>query len=223
MRLFISSTFLTLFCLAGYGQPYDIIKTALKDRSNFSIMTDLGGKIPKKLMVLETTSKWSPLIFVLDSVDLDDPIVKAQMDSGTYAPYKRMYRNTYANPYFQTYIFRDTALARKIDKTERLKLKAVALKQPVSKISVKGADYYTVASYKQVDVGYFMVLSVPLFTTDKQYAFVNFDIYFKEQRNENEMDQNGFGTDYFGHVTLAYEKQADGTWLRIAKKDHHIL
>jgi len=223
MRLFISSTFLTLFCLAGYGQPYDIIKTALKDRSNFSIMTALGGKIPKKLMVLETTSKWSPLIFVLDSVDLDDPIVKAQMDSGTYAPYKRMYRNTYANPYFQTYIFRDTALARKIDKTERLKLKALALKQGVSKISLQGVDYASASDDQELNNGYFMTLSVPLFTTDKQYAFIHFYIYSKRNRTGDDFDNIGFGNAYFGHVTLVYEKQADGTWKRIAKKDHHIL
>jgi hypothetical protein len=53
---------------------------ALSDTSNFRIMTRLGGTLPKIFYVLDTTKEWNAQHFVLDSIDLDDPGVKQQMD-----------------------------------------------------------------------------------------------------------------------------------------------
>ncbi len=218
MRPLTLNILFTLFCLTSYGQTKDIMQIALKDRSNFKIMKALRGKLPSKFILLQTTKKWDTQNFVLDSVDLENPLIKKQMESGTYEKYNKMYSDTYANPYLQTYLFTDTLLSKKIDKTERLQLKKSALKKTIKKVSFAGQNYLTVSSYHKVNKGYFMTVSEPIFTSDKKYAFVSFYIYKIGQEKWDNMNQY-----YFGDVTLVYEKQKDKTWKRIICKDNVIL
>src|SRR5215831_18298874 len=99
MRSLLLIILVALF-VQTFSQTNQIIDIALKDRSNFKMMADFGRDLPKKFIVLQTTQKWNTQTFGLDGVDLDDPIIKAQMDSGRYEKYNDMYRNTYYNPYF---------------------------------------------------------------------------------------------------------------------------
>ena len=194
------------------------MQIALKDRSNFKVITALREKLPSKFIVLQKTKKWDTQNFVLDSVDLENLQIKKQMDLGTYEKYNKMYRDTYANPYLQTYLFTDTFLNKKINNTERLKLKKSALKQTVKNVSLVGQNYLTVSSYHKIHKGYFMTVSEPVFTSDKKYAFISFDIYNIGKEKWDNMNQY-----YFGQVTIVYQKQKNNTWKKIVSKDHVIL
>ena len=218
MRLLTLNILFTLFCLTGDCQTNDIMQIALKDRSNFKVMTALRGKLPSKFILLQTTKKWDTQNFVLDSVDLENPQIKKQMESGTYDKYNKMYSDTYANPYLQTYLFTDTLLSKKIDKTERLQLKKSALKKTIKKVSFARQNFLTVSSYHKVNKGYFMTVSEPVFTSDKKYAFISFDIYNIGKKKWDNMNQY-----YFGQVTIVYQKQKNNTWKKIVSKDHVIL
>lgn len=180
-------------------------------------MTIFGAKLPKKFILLETTKKWDTQIFVIDSVDLDDPQIKRQMDSGTYDRYNKIYSNSYADPYSLTYLFKDKILNYKINKTERLRLKTIALKKKIKKINLVGPNYYTVPNYHKVKKGFFITVSDPVFSSDKKYAFVSFYIYQKEEKKET------INQYYFGDVTIVYEKQSDNKWKKIVCKAHNIL
>jgi len=218
MRLLTLNIVFTLLWSTNYCQTNDIMQIALKDKSNFKVMTALRGKIPSKFIVLQTTKKWDTQNFILDGSDLENPQIKKQMDSGTYEKYNKMYSNTYANPYLQTYLFTDTLLNKRIDKSERLRLKESALKQTIKKVSFAGQNYLTVSSYHKINKGYFMTVSEPVFTTDKKYGFVSFDIYNLGEEKFDNMKQY-----YFGQVTIVYQKQKNNTWKKIASKDHFIL
>jgi hypothetical protein len=217
MRFRILTILFVFFSQTDLSQTNQIIDIALKDKSNFKTMTTFGKKLPKKFILLETTKKWNTQTFCLDGVDLDNPIIKAQMDSGRYEKYNKMYSNTYYNPYLQTYLFKDSLLNSKINKSERERLRVNAQKQAIKKIQFSGKNYYTVTGYRQINKGYFMTVSKPVFSSDNKYAFISFDIYLKEEKKEN-LNQY-----YFGDVTIVYEKQIDKSWKKIVCNPNFIL
>lgn len=177
----------------------------------------MGAKMPKKLIVLETTTKWDPQTFCLDSVDIDNPDVKKQMDSGTYKKYNDLYRRSYRNPYLTTYLFKDPAFKFKANKMERMLLREKAMTQAIGNFTLSEQDYATVNSYAQIKKGFFMEMHQPIFSSDKRYAFTGFEIFFKQEENAT-MDECGFGT-----VTIVYEKQSDNSWKRIFCKPYKMF
>ena len=96
------------------------MQIALKDKSNFKVMTALRGKIPSKFIVLQTTKKWDTQNFILDGVDLENPQIKKQMDSGTYEKYNKMYNNTYANPYYRHTFSQTHCLTKRLTSPKEL-------------------------------------------------------------------------------------------------------
>lgn len=226
--------FILLFIFPAFAAPAqraEIIDMALKDTSNFRVMKVLLRKLPSEMILLETTSKWNTDAFYLDSIDLDNPLVKAQMDSGTYAKYNKRFLNTYADPYREVYLFREGELASRVSSAERKKLKERAQGQPISKIKLSGRHYHTIPDYHQVDAGYFMTMAEPVFSTDGQFAFISFDVYFKDADTDAMVDTEfkdaaediRMAQYYFGDVVIAYEKQQDNSWKKVACKWGFIL
>jgi hypothetical protein len=203
---------LTVFC-----QSNEIINIALRDKSNFKVMTFMGAKMPHKLIVLETKGKWEPQTFLLDSVDLDNPEGKKQMDSGTYKKYNDLYRHSYRNPYLNTYIFKDPTFKFKADKIERMQLRERALKQTIGSINSLKKGRAAVNSYAKIRKGFFMAMKEPIFSSDKKYAFIGFEIFLKEAENAS-MDECSFG-----NVKIVYEKQPDNNWKRIFCKPYKMF
>ncbi len=195
------------------------MKLALSDTSNFKVLKALHGSIPNKFLLLDSTKKWNTQTFVLKGVDLANPKVKYQMDSGTYKKYNDMYSNSYSDPYHQTYLFTDKVLQQKISPSEQIKLQLRAAKLKAQKIKIDGQNCHTIQDYKQVKSGYFLQVTEPVFTTDKHYAFISFDVF----KQDPELEQETVNQCYYGDVTIVYEKQRKNTWKRIKLKDRFIL
>lgn len=167
---------MSLVYLPAYCQVNEIMNLALSDPSNFKVMTTFGEKLPKKFLVLQMTAKWNTETFVMDGVDLDDRRVKMQMDSGTYRKYNERFARTYYDPYKQTYLFKDSLLGAKIGRPERARLRELALHQKIKRLDLAGPNYSTVSGYPMVSKGFFMTVTEPVFTADKDFAFICFCI-----------------------------------------------
>jgi hypothetical protein len=216
MRIYTLTIIILINYSRSFSQTADILKLSLTDNSNFRVMTTFGDRIPKKFIILNTTTTWITQTFYLDNVDLANPEIKRQMDSGVYKPYNKTYSNSYFNPYEDTYLFKDSLLNSKITESEKLKLKETALKIKPRKIELKSEKYYSVSNPNKIK-GFIITLNEPIFTNDFKYAFVNFEIYHKRSKNED------FKQAYFGHSTIVYERQKDKTWKRLNCKSSYIL
>jgi hypothetical protein len=187
-----------------FGQTEEIYRLTFSDRSNFKLTTCLQHKLPQTFFILDTTDRWNYNRFWLRDFDSKDKksVIK-EIESDEH------------HPYFHSYLFSVTALNRKFsDKTkQKLCNKSKELRSRFLKLNA--SNYKTISSEKNLK-GFYFVVSEPIFSDDKNFAFIDLTVYYKEKI------ANPLNETYFGSIAIVFEKQKNG-WKRIAKKDWLFL
>lgn len=203
MRLLII-TALLVFSTRSVSQDNGLIKLVFKDKSNFEITTLLGNKKPAVYFVLSKTDKWNMYRFHLDE-DLTSDSVRKKLASDEHSPYNH------------SYLFRDTALDLLFNETEKQYLHRVAQSMKPRQLTDTFHVFKLIKSFNTAKNGFFFSVTDPVFTQNKQYAFIDITIFKKEKETED------FNHAYFGTTLLVYEYIKKKGWSRIKKRDYLIL
>lgn len=200
----LSTILLLIFWTTSFPQDNTIIKLAFSDKTNFDITTSLGNKIPTVYYVLNMTDKWGKYRFHLDE-DLTSDSVRRSLELDEHSPYNH------------SYIFRDTVLARLFSEREKLQLYKLTQTIKPRQLTDTFKLFKLIKSYNAAKYGFFFSVTDPIFTQDKQYAFVDIITFKKDKETENINDA------YFGTTILIYQNIKGEGWTRIKKRDHLIL
>lgn len=203
MRLLTTITLL-LFWTRCFSQDSGLIQLAFKDKSNFDITTRLGNKKPTIYYVLNKTDEWNTYRFHLDE-DLTSDSVRQKLESDEHSPYNH------------SYVFKDTALDRLFSDTEKQDLYRVAQSMKSRQLTDTFKVFKLIKSFNAAKNGFFFSVTDPIFTQDKQYAFIDI-ITFKKDKETEELNDA-----YFGTTLLIYQNIEGKGWIRIKKRDYLIL
>lgn len=198
--------FLFLLCTNTiFAQKEEIYRLAFSDPSNFRITTLLGNKKPGRILVIDTTQSWFAKRFWLEELEGATPAKLQQLQGDEHHPYNH------------TYLFRDTALARLIDETERKDLARQAASTASVKISLRGKTYQTIPSVKNIR-GFYFITTEPLFSPNGEFAFIDLLVFYKDKVKQDENES------YYGTACIVYQKDGkSGRWRKIKVRDYLIL
>ena len=203
MRFLIIVTFL-LFGTRSFSQNNELIRLAFSDKSNFDITTRLDNKRPLVYYVMRNTDKWNTYRFHLNE-DLTSEAVRRRLENDEHSYYNH------------TYIFKDTLLDKLFDSSEKRHLfeKAQSLRQ--RKLADTFQTFKLINSFRTARNGFFFSVTDPVFTTNKQYAFIDI-ITFRKDQETGELNDA-----YYGTTLLIYKNSKGKDWTRIRKLDRLIL
>ena len=195
----------TLFCWTNlFSQSNEILKIAFSDTSNFDITTSFNNTRPKKCFVLNRTDQWNTYRFHIDN-DLTSEKVLKELQRDEHSPYNH------------SYIFKDTMIAKLFNESQRQYLfilsKSIQSRQLTDTFKV----FRLIPSYEKAKNGFFFSVTDPIFTSDKQFAFLDITTFKKDK----DTDELRFA--YFGHTLLIYQNLNKKGWTRIKKIDYLIL
>jgi len=195
---------LLIFWTISFAQENAIIKLAFSDKTNFDITTFLDHKKPTVFYVLKKTDKWNIYRFHMDK-DLTSDSVRKRLERDEYSPYNH------------SYIFRDTVISRLFSDSEKQRLfnhtKAIQPKELADTFKV----FKLIKSFSAAKIGFFFSVSEPIFTQDKQFAFVDIITYKKDKETKK------LNYAYFGTTIIIYQYIEGKGWTRIKKRDHLLL
>jgi len=196
-----------IFFLAGfysYSQEHEIIELSFKDKSNFDLTTFLDNKKPTKYFVLKATDIWNKYRFHLDENIKIDSIRKAlESDEHSY--------------YNHSYIFSDSTIDNLFNDTEKTHLYLMTLSIKSKNLTADFKEFSIISSFKTAKNGFFFSISQPIFSTDKQFAFIDIAAHKKDNETED-LNQS-----YFGKILLIYQNIKNKGWTRIKKVKYLIL
>lgn len=199
--VFISLFVLPLIC---FSQSNEIYALTFGDISNFSITTSLGHTKPQKIYIIDTTQPGGTVNFWLPELDNKTPELIQSWERDEHHPYNH------------SYLFKDPALDKLIDNNEKKHLRKISSSLAPRKISLKGKNYTTVSSSKKIK-GFYFVVSEPVLTTDKKYAFIGMTVFHKDSLYQH------INETYFGTIQIVFEKQGNNTWKKIKVRNYLIL
>jgi hypothetical protein len=189
------------------GQVGEIYRLTFADPTNFTLMNSLSYKRPKTILILNRTNGWDYTIFWNGFVGGE---TQDQIDIET--------QTTRHESYDPASLFRDPQMLKAISIAERKSLRKRTLKPATAKkITLKGANYRTVSSTKNIK-GFYVSTTEPIFTSDGRLAFIDLSVFLK---GHIQVDERTF--DDFGSVTIVYQRQSNGKWKKFKKYEHLIL
>lgn len=203
MRLLTFITLL-LFWTRCFSQDEGIIKLAFSDNSNFDITTFLDNKKPTAYYVLDKTDKWNTYRFHLDN-DLTSEKVLKELQRDEHSPYNH------------SYIFKDTIIARLFNESEKQNLYRLSKSVQPRQLADTFKVFRLIKSFDKAKNGFFFSVTDPIFTSDKQFAFLDITTFKKDKDTEE------LRFAYFGHTLLIYQNLKGKGWTRIKKIDYLIL
>lgn len=199
-------TFITLLLIwtRCFSQDEGIIKLAFSDKSNFDITTFLDNKKPTAYYVLNKTDKWNTYRFHLDEdLTLDSVRKKLEQDEHSY--------------YNHSYIFRGTVVDKLFNDTEKQHLYRLAQSIQPRQLADTFKAFKLIRSFDVAKNGFFFSITDPIFTQDKQYAFIDITTFKKDNETKE------LNSAYFGMTLLIYKNIEGKGWTRIEKFDYLIL
>jgi hypothetical protein len=200
----LTSIFLLFFSTRCFTQDEGIIKLAFSDKSNFDITTFLDNKKPTAYYVLDKTDKWNTYRFHLDE-DLTSDSVRKKLEQDEHSYYNH------------SYIFRDTVTDRLFNDTEKQHIYRLAQSIQPRQLVDTFKIFKLIKSFDVAKNGFFFSVTDPIFTQDKQYAFIDITTYKKDKETEE------INYAYFGMTLLIYKNIEGKGWTRIKKFDYLIL
>lgn len=203
MRL-VRIIFLLFFGVTSFAQDDGLIKLVFKDKSNFDITTRFNNNKPAVYYVLSKTVKWSIYRFHLDKDLTSDSVIK------------ELVRDEHSH-YNQTYLFSDTSLDRLFSSNTKQHLHRVAEAMEPRQLTDTFKVFKLIESFNAAKYGFFFSVTDPIFTQDKQYAFVDISIFKKDKETEE------LNYAYFGTTILIYQYIKAKGWVRLKKVDRLIL
>ena len=203
MNVRILFLLLSLSC-KSFSQDNSIIELAFSDSSNFDITTSFLDKRPEKIYVLNKTQKWNTTRFKMDE-DLSSRKVIKRLEQDEHSPYNH------------TYIFKDPELDDLFSQNEKNFLYEGSKAQVPRQLPDTFEHFRIIRSFNEAPDGFLFSVTDPVFTSDKQYAFIDISVCKKDETSEN-MNQS-----YFGNTLLIYRKIKNKGWIKLHKRDHVIL
>lgn len=203
MRLLSTIMFL-FFWTSSFSQDNTIIKLAFSDKTNFDITTSFGDKKPMVFYVLNMTYEWNKYRFHLDA-DLTSDSVRKRLEHDEHSPYN------------SSYIFRDTLLDRIFSESEKQRMYKLAQAIKPRQLADTFKLFKLIKSFNAAKYGFFFSVTDPIFTQDKQYAFVDI-ITFKKDKETEKLNYA-----YFATTLLIYQNIKGKGWTQIKKRDRLIL
>jgi hypothetical protein len=195
----------TLFCSTNlFSQSNEILKLAFSDTSNFYITTFLDNTRPNKYFVLNKTDPWNTYRFHLDN-DLTSEKVLKELQRDEHSPYNH------------SYIFKDTMIDKLFNESQKQHLFKLSKSVQPRQLADTFKVFRLIKSYNKAKNGFFFSVTDPIFTSDKQFAFLDITTFKKDK----DTDELRFA--YFGHTLLIYQNLNEKGWTRIKKIDYLIL
>jgi hypothetical protein len=187
-----------------YSQTKELYDLAFSNKDNFSLFKFFGGKIPRRFVIIDTTERWNPETFFLKGLDLKDPKVVEDLINEEH------------HPYTNSYLFIDKKLDSLISNDEKKYLSDLAERSVSTKTTLKGTKYRIADKFKKRKGLYFLITD-PIYSSDKQFAFGQILIRRKEIFMGDKMDE------YFIFLTIMFQKNKEEKWTQIGIKEHPIL
>lgn len=203
MRQFLFLSFLIISSIC-YSQEDLIIKLAFSDKSNFDITQKFGHKRPKNFWVLNKTNSWNADRFHLKE-DLSIDSIRKELEQDEHSAYNN------------TYLFTDSILNQLFNESQKKYLFQLAEAKQSRQLIDTFKVFRLIPSFEKAKNGFFFSISDPVFTQDKQYAFIDIVIHKKDKETED------LNTSYYGTTLLIYQYFKDKGWERIKKVDRLIL
>ena len=185
----------------GYGQSEEIYRLTFSDKSNFKITTALGNKQPSQIYIINTTEPFYSKRFWLDGINLKSAKVLDEIKDDEH------------HPYHNVYLFKDEKLNSKFSDEEKKYLSAKAKLTKPKKINLKGTNYSTIKLSSEIKTFYFKT-SEPIFSNDREYAFINFTAFSSKSKNEE---------NYFSDTCVIYKRTNGKGWKKSGIVDRLIL
>lgn len=185
------------------SQTQELYDIAFSKEENLKILTFMGGKIPKRFYVIDTTDTMPRATFYLPNTDLNDASVMNEIEFDEH------------HPYHNIYLFANKSLDTIVPEKEKIKLASIAEKSASIKINLTGKKIKMISTFKKE--GYYFLLSEPIYSSDGIYAFARISVKSKSTFLGDPWDE------YFGIITFMFEKNENGHWKQIGRKDHIIL
>jgi len=188
----------------SYSQGGDVITLAFKDKSNFDITTSFDYKKTTKYFVLTTTDKWNSNRFHLKE-NIKSDSVRKRLSGDEHHPYNH------------SYIFKDTALERLFNDTEKENLYQRTQIIKPRQLTDSFNEFSLINSFRTAKNGFLFSITDPIFSSDKLFAFLDITTYKKDKETKELNDT------YFGTTLLIYQYIKGKGWTRIKKIDYLIL
>jgi hypothetical protein len=154
--------------------------------------------------VLNKTDKWNTYRFHLDE-DVTSDSVRKKLEIDEHSPYSH------------SYIFKDSMLDRDFIDSEKQHLYQLSQSIKPRHLVDTFKVFRLINSFNTAENGFFFSVTDPIFTTDKQYAFLDITSFKKDKGTED------LNYAYFGHTLLIYQYFKGKGWIRIKKIDYLIL
>lgn len=193
--------FICNFCFSQADTFYKII---FENKKNFDIVKILGGRIPKKFILVDSTVLFYPKSFWLDNIDLKDEKVIKEIEEDEHHPLNNVY------------IFSQKEYDVLISDDEKKYLSQACQKFKSKKIKIAEKKYFTVETTNNLD-GFYFLVSEPVYSSNNQFAFVEVDIKSKGVFLDEKTDE------YFGVLKIIFSKDANGIWKQIGNYGHLIF
>ncbi len=193
--------FICNFCFSQADTFYKII---FENKKNFDIVKILGGRIPKKFILVDSTVLFYPKSFWLDNIDLKDEKVIKEIEEDEHHPFNNVY------------IFSQKEYDVLISDDEKKYLSQACQKFKSKKIKIAEKKYFTVETTNNLD-GFYFLVSEPVYSSNNQFAFVEVDIKSKGVFLDEKTDE------YFGVLKIIFSKDANGIWKQIGNYGHLIF
>lgn len=203
MRQFLFLSFLIISSIC-YSQEDLIIKLAFSDKSNFDITQKFGHKRPKNYWVLNKTVSWNADRFHLEE-DITNDSIRKELEKDEHSAYNN------------TYLFTDSILNQLFNESQKRHLFHLAEAKQPRQLNDTFKVFRLIPSFEKAKTGFFFSLSDPIFTQDKQYAFIDIATHRKDKETED------LNSSYFGTTLLIYQYFTNKGWIRIKKVDRLIL
>jgi hypothetical protein len=137
-------------------------------------------------------------------------------DLKSEAVVKQLERDEHS-PYNHSYIFKDMLLDSLFSDNEKQHLYLLAQSIKPRQLADTFKVFRLINSFNTAENGFFFSVTDPIFTTDKQYAFLDITSFKKDKGTED------LNHAYFGHTLLIYQYFKEKGWIRIKKIDYLIL
>ena len=203
MRQILVLSFLIISTIC-YSQEDLIIKLAFSDKSNFNITQKFGLKQPKKYWVLNKTNLWNADRFHLEE-DITNDSTRNELELDEHSAYNN------------TYLFTDSLLNQLFSESQKIYLFHLAKAKQAKQLIDTFKIFSLTNSFEKAKTGFFFSFTDPVFTQDKQYAFIDIVTHKKDKETED------LNSSHFGTTLLIFQYFKDKGWERIKKLDRLIL
>jgi hypothetical protein len=199
--LLIPFSLISFIC---FSQESQIIKLVFSDKSNFKITESFGNQRPKNYWVLDKTNTWNASRFHLEE-DITIDSIRKELAQDEHSSYNN------------TYLFTDSILNQLFNESQKKYLFHLAESKQPRQLTDTFNVFRLIPSFEKARNGFFFSVTDPIFTKDKQYAFIDIATHKKDKATED------LNTSYFGTTLLIYQYFKDKGWIRIKKVDRLIL